>query len=53
MARVADAVVVGSAVMRLVEDHAGDAVVPAVAGFLAEMAAAVHGARAEDGGQAR
>jgi tryptophan synthase alpha chain len=52
MARVADAVVVGSAVMRLVEEHAGDALVAAVARFLTDMAAAVHGARTEHGGEA-
>jgi tryptophan synthase alpha chain len=45
MARVADAVVVGSAVMRLVEDHPGTALLPAAEGFLRRMAAAVHAAR--------
>ena len=52
IARVADAVVVGPAVMRLVEDHAADRVVPVVAEFLARMAQAVHGARTEHGGEA-
>lgn len=42
IARVADAVVVGSAVMRVVEEHAGDALLPAARDFLARMAAAVH-----------
>ncbi len=44
-ARVADAVVVGSAVMQLVETHRGSDVVAAVGEFLGRMAAAVHGAR--------
>jgi len=45
-ARVADAVVVGTAVMQLVETHGRSDVVGAVGEFLARMAAAVHGARA-------
>jgi tryptophan synthase alpha chain len=44
-ARVADAVVVGSAVMQLVETRRGPDVVAAVGEFLGRMAAAVHGAR--------
>ena len=44
-ARIADAVVVGSAVMQLVETHGGDDVVAAVGAFLGRMAEAVHGAR--------
>jgi tryptophan synthase alpha chain len=45
LARVADAVVVGSAVMRLVEDHPGAALVPAARDFLRSVADAVHAAR--------
>jgi tryptophan synthase alpha chain len=45
LARVADAVVVGSAVMRLVEDHPGTALVPAAREFLRSLADAVHTAR--------
>jgi tryptophan synthase alpha chain len=45
VARVADAVVVGSAVMRLVERHTAGDLVPAIADFLGRMAAAVHDAR--------
>jgi tryptophan synthase alpha chain len=45
LARVADAVVVGSAVMRLVEDHPGTALVPAAREFLGALATAVHTAR--------
>ncbi len=52
MARVADAVVVGSAVMQLVEEHGGADVVAVVAEFLGRMAQAVHGARTEHGGEA-
>ncbi len=44
-ARVADAVVMGTAVMRLVEEHPGAALLPAASGFFARMADAVHGAR--------
>jgi tryptophan synthase alpha chain len=51
MARVADAVVVGSAVMQLVEANAGGAVVPAVGEFLRRMASAVHGGRRNAHGQ--
>lgn len=46
LARVADAVVVGTAVMRLVEEHPGTALVPAVHEFLRSLAGAVHAARA-------
>ena len=42
IARIADAVVVGSAIMRLVEDHSGEALLPTVREFLSSMAAAVH-----------
>ncbi len=42
---VADAVVVGSAVMALVEAHPGSGLVPAVAEFFAAVTRAVHGAR--------
>ena len=45
VARVADAVVVGSAVMRIVEEHAGPALIPTVSDFFAGMATAVHDAR--------
>ena len=45
VARVADAVVVGSAVMRLVETHPGAALLPAARDFLRALAAAVHTAR--------
>jgi tryptophan synthase alpha chain len=45
LARVADAVVVGSAIMRLVEDNPGTALLPAVRAFLGSLAAAVHAAR--------
>ena len=47
VARVADAVVVGSALMRLVEKHPGAALLPAASDFLCRMATAVHTARAE------
>jgi tryptophan synthase alpha chain len=46
VARVADAVVVGSAVMRLVEAHPGPDLGPILRDFLGRMAAAVHDARA-------
>ncbi len=46
LARVADAVVVGSAVMRLVEEHPGSAFLPAARSFLGSLAGAVHSARA-------
>jgi tryptophan synthase alpha chain len=45
VARIADAVIVGSAVMRLVEEHAGLDLLPAARAFLARMADAVHAAR--------
>jgi tryptophan synthase alpha chain len=45
MARVADAVVVGSAVMRLVEEHPGPALIGAAGDFFARIASAVHAAR--------
>jgi tryptophan synthase alpha chain len=45
VARIADAVVVGSAVMRLVAAHAGEELLPSVREFFQRMAAAVHGAR--------
>ena len=45
LARVADAVVVGSAVMRLVEQHPGPSLLPAARAFLSGLATAVHGAR--------
>ncbi len=45
LAKVADAVVVGSAVMRLVETDPGPAFVPAARRFLHDLAAAVHTAR--------
>jgi tryptophan synthase alpha chain len=45
LARVADAVVVGSAVMRLVEEYPGSALLPAARGFLKSLADAVHTAR--------
>ena len=51
MARVADAVVVGSAIMRLVEEHAGQMMLPVVSDFLRRMAAAVHAARRDPHGQ--
>lgn len=43
--RIADAVVVGSAVMRLVEEHPGPALLPAARGFFEALASAVHGSR--------
>jgi tryptophan synthase alpha chain len=46
LARSADAVAVGSAVMRLVEQHAGDALLPAAREFFRSFATAVHTARA-------
>jgi tryptophan synthase alpha chain len=46
VARVADAVIVGSAVMRLVEDHPGPALLPAARDFLHGLSDAVHAARA-------
>jgi tryptophan synthase alpha chain len=46
VAKIADAVVVGSAVMRLVEDHPGPALLPAAREFLRSLADAVHAARA-------
>jgi tryptophan synthase alpha chain len=46
VARVADAVVVGSAVMRLVEEYPGPALRPAARGFFRALASAVHTARA-------
>jgi tryptophan synthase alpha chain len=45
VARVADAVVVGSAVMRLVEEHPGPALLPAARAFFGSLASAVHTAR--------
>ena len=51
MATIADAVVVGSALMRLVEEHAGRALLPAASDFLRRMAAAVHTARPDPHGQ--
>lgn len=45
VARVADAVVVGSAVMRLVEEHPGATLLPAAREFLRGLAEAVHTAR--------
>jgi len=45
LARVADAVAVGSAVMRLVEEFPGTALLPAARGFLKSLADAVHSAR--------
>ncbi len=45
LARVADAVVVGSAIMRLVELHPGPALLPAARDFLQALATAVHSAR--------
>ncbi len=45
-ARIADAVVVGSAVMRLVEEHPGSAFLPAARAFLEKLADAVRTARA-------
>ena len=45
VAKIADAVVVGSAVMRLVEEHPGPALVPAAREFLRGVADAVHAAR--------
>jgi tryptophan synthase alpha chain len=50
MARTADAVIVGSAVMRLVEEHPGPALLPAASDFLSRMAAAVHAARHDANG---
>ena len=44
-ARIADAVVVGTAVMTLVEAHPGPGLVATAAEFFARMADAVHGAR--------
>ncbi|MCC6767394.1 MAG: tryptophan synthase subunit alpha [Deltaproteobacteria bacterium] len=46
LARVGDAVVVGSAVMRLVEEHPGAAFLPAARALLRSLADAVHAARA-------
>ena len=46
VARIADAVVVGSALMRLAETHPGAELVPTVQTFLTALATAVHGARA-------
>jgi len=46
LARVADAVAVGNAVMRLVEEHPGTALLPAAREFFRSMATAVHSARA-------
>lgn len=51
-ARVADAVVVGTAVMRLVEEHPGRALLPAAAEFFARIADAVHTARRDRHGTA-
>jgi tryptophan synthase alpha chain len=45
LARVADAVVVGTAVMRLVEEHPGTALVPAARGFMKTLSDAAHSAR--------
>ncbi len=45
MARVGDAVVVGSAVMQLVEDHRGADLLATVGEFFTRMATAVHAAR--------
>jgi tryptophan synthase alpha chain len=45
VAKIADAVVVGSAVMRLVEEHPGPALLPAARDFLRGVADAVHAAR--------
>lgn len=45
VARIADAVVVGSAVMRIVETSPGAAFLPAARQFLRDLAAAVHTAR--------
>jgi tryptophan synthase alpha chain len=45
LARAADAVIVGSAVMRLVEEHPGPGFLPAARAFLGDLAAAVHAAR--------
>jgi tryptophan synthase alpha chain len=45
VAKFADAVVVGSAVMRLVEEHPGPALLPAAREFLKGLADAVHAAR--------
>jgi tryptophan synthase alpha chain len=50
VARIADAVIVGSAVMSLAEEHPGAAFVPAASEFFGRMAAAVHGARLEPHG---
>lgn len=44
-ARTGDAVVVGSAVMQIVEEHRGPDLIATVADFFTRMAAAVHGAR--------
>jgi tryptophan synthase alpha chain len=50
VARVADAVIVGSAVMRLVERHDAAELLPAAGEFFGGLAAAVHGAaRRNDG----
>jgi tryptophan synthase alpha chain len=46
LARVADAVVVGTAVMRLVEERPGPALVPAARDFMKTLADAAHSARA-------
>ncbi|MCC6847286.1 MAG: tryptophan synthase subunit alpha [Deltaproteobacteria bacterium] len=45
LGRVADAVIVGSAVMRLVEEHPGAAFLPVARAFLRSLADAVHAAR--------
>jgi len=45
VARVADAVVVGSAVMRIVEEHPGAELIPTVGDFFTRMATAIHDAR--------
>jgi tryptophan synthase alpha chain len=45
VAKIADAVVVGTAVMRLVEEHPGPALLPAARDFLRGIADAVHAAR--------
>ncbi len=45
IACIADAVVVGSAVMRIVEEHSGPDLLPSVGDFFTRMATAVHDAR--------
>jgi tryptophan synthase alpha chain len=48
VATFADAVIVGSAIARVIEDHASDLdVAGAVEAFAASLASAVHGARAQ------